>query len=143
MEGECSSIGRALDCGFSGCRFESFFSPFFTYKLVRNNIKVVKQLSMTYLTLYELLGSSKTFPFEATENSLTLSSPTISASSINLLQFTIPEGKLFYPEPFIASASYLHSDLTYLHLFQYWYWLWFLFIFLICFFLISFVSTLR
>lgn len=67
----------------------------------------------------------------------------LTASSVNLLQFTIPEGKLFYPEPFIASASYLHSDLTYLHLFQYWYWLWFLFIFLICFFLISFVSTLR
>lgn len=93
---------------------------------------------MTYLTLYELLGSTKPYTLETTSNSISLS-----ASSVNLLQFTIPEGKLFYPEPFIASASYLHSDLTYLHLFQYWYWLWFLFIFLICFFLISFVSTLR
>lgn len=37
----------------------------------------------------------------------------------NLLQFTIPDGKLFYPEPFIASPSYLHSDLSYLHIFQY------------------------
>ena len=98
---------------------------------------------MTYLTLYELLGSSKTPMFETAEHYSTFSAPTFSSSSINLLQFTIPEGKLFYPEPFIASASYLHSDLTYLHLFQYWYWLWFLFIFLICFFLISFVSTLR
>ena len=95
---------------------------------------------MTYLTLYELLGSTKQlndmFPLQKNELSL-------NAAGVNLLQFTIPEGKLFYPEPFIASASYLHSDLTYLHLFQYWYWLWFLFIFLICFFFISFISTLR
>ena len=69
---------------------------------------------MTYLTLYELLGSPKSY------TSGTVMNPTsLTASSVNLLQFTIPEGKLFYPEPFIASASYLHSDLTYLHLFQY------------------------
>lgn len=59
------------------------------------------------------------------------------------LQFTIPDGKLFYPEPFIASPSYLHSDITFLHIFQYWYWLWFMFIFLICFFFISFLCTVR
>ena len=61
----------------------------------------------------------------------------------SLLQFTIPDGKLFYPEPFIASPSYLHSDLTYLHIFQYWYWIWFAFVFLICFFFVSFVCTVR
>ena len=98
---------------------------------------------MTYLTLYELLGSSKPLMVDTIECSSFANTSAFSSSSLNLLQFTIPEGKLFYPEPFIASASYLHSDLTYLHLFQYWYWLWFLFIFLICFFLISFVSTLR
>ena len=69
---------------------------------------------MTYLTLYELLGSPKSYMSDTTVNSTSLT-----ASGVNLLQFTIPEGKLFYPEPFIASASYLHSDLTYLHLFQY------------------------
>lgn len=37
----------------------------------------------------------------------------------NLIQFTIPDGKLFYPEPFIASPSYLHSDISFLHIFQY------------------------
>ena len=62
---------------------------------------------------------------------------------ISTLNFTIPEGKLFYPEPFIASPSYLHTDLTYIHLFQYWYWVWFVFVFLICFFLISFISVVR
>ncbi len=96
---------------------------------------------MTYLVLHDLLGSSKTY-----DNSILTTTSTNTPSSTNvssLLQFTIPDGKLFYPEPFIASPSYLHSDITYLHIFQYWYWLWFLFIFLICFFFISFVSTVR
>lgn len=66
-----------------------------------------------------------------------------SARVRNLMQFSIPEGKLFYPEPFIASPSYLHSDLAFLHILHYWYWLWFLFIFLICFFFISFLCTVR
>ena len=39
----------------------------------------------------------------------------------NMLQHTIPDTKLFYPEPFIASPSYIHTDLTYLHILQYWY----------------------
>ena len=61
----------------------------------------------------------------------------------SVLQFSIPEGKLFYPEPFIASPSYIHTDLPFLHIFQYWYWLWFMFIFLICFFFISFLTAVR
>jgi len=61
----------------------------------------------------------------------------------SVLQFSIPEGKLFYPEPFIASPSYIHIDLPFLHIFQYWYWLWFMFIFLICFFFISFLTPVR
>ena len=39
------------------------------------------------------------------------------------LQYDIPDGKLFYPEPFIASPTYHHTDLSFLHIFQYWYWL--------------------
>jgi len=52
---------------------------------------------------------------------MTSQSPEFNSSTqvANLLQFTIPDGKLYYPEPFIASPSYLHSDLTYLHIFQY------------------------
>ena len=30
-----------------------------------------------------------------------------------------PDVKLYYPEPFIASPSYIHTDLTYLHILQY------------------------
>lgn len=96
---------------------------------------------MTYLVLHDLLGSTKTYTTSQLPSTPT--SDTASTNVSSLLQFTIPDGKLFYPEPFIASPSYLHSDLTYLHIFQYWYWLWFLFIFLICFFFISFVSTVR
>jgi len=102
---------------------------------------------MTYLALHDLISQ--------TPNTSALKSVTDKAIDTNyfplestanvasLLQFTIPDGKLFYPEPFIASPSYLYSDLTYLHIFQYWYWLWFLFIFLICFFFISFLCTIR
>jgi hypothetical protein len=32
---------------------------------------------------------------------------------------TLPHAKLFYPEPFIASPSYLHSDLIFLNILQY------------------------
>ena len=94
---------------------------------------------MTYLVLYDLLNS----PSTATAASPVPSSSSSTSNVASLLQFTIPDGKLFYPEPFIASPSYLHSDLTYLHIFQYWYWLWFMFIFLICFFFISFLCTVR
>jgi hypothetical protein len=71
---------------------------------------------MTYLALYELIGSSQPNLLE----DITLAKPGVSSTKASsVLQFTIPDGKLFYPEPFIASPSYLHSDLTYLHIFQY------------------------
>ena len=84
---------------------------------------------MTYLELFEVLNVPESqMPY------IPKTPASSTANTANLLQFSIPEGKLFYPEPFIASPSYLHSDLPYLHIFQYWYWLWFMFIFLICFF---------
>ena len=93
---------------------------------------------MTYLELFEVLNVPESqMPY------IPKTPASSTANTANLLQFSIPEGKLFYPEPFIASPSYLHSDLPYLHIFQYWYWLWFMFIFLICFFFISFLSAVR
>lgn len=56
---------------------------------------------------------------------------------------TLPHAKLFYPEPFIASPSYLHSDLIFLNILQYWYWLWFIFVYLIVFFFLSFLTVVR
>lgn len=58
-------------------------------------------------------------------------------------KYTLPNAKLYYPEPFIASPSYLHSDLYFLNILQYWYWLWFIFVYLIIFFFISFLSVVR
>ena len=37
------------------------------------------------------------------------------------LQHTIPDTKLFYPEPYMASPSYIHTDLHFVHILQYQY----------------------
>jgi len=34
---------------------------------------------------------------------------------------SVPNVKLFYPEPYIASPSYIHEDLGFLHILQYQY----------------------
>ncbi len=89
--------------------------------------------TMIYSSIYELLESTllQNNPTSASTTSETiktllegsdsamLSSNGPTSNVRSLLQYTIPDGKLFYPEPFIASPSYLHSDLTYLHIFQY------------------------
>lgn len=56
---------------------------------------------------------------------------------------SVPTKKLYYPEPFIASPSFVHNDLGFMHILQYQYWLWFFFVFLIIFFFITFVCTVR
>jgi heme/copper-type cytochrome/quinol oxidase subunit 2 len=61
----------------------------------------------------------------------------------SIYHYSIPNVKLFYPEPFIASASLMHSDLWFVHILIYQYWLWFVFIFIIIFFFITFLSTVR
>jgi heme/copper-type cytochrome/quinol oxidase subunit 2 len=65
------------------------------------------------------------------------------SSSTATLHYSIPTVKLAYPEPFIASASLMHSDLWFIHILIYQYWLWFVFIFLIIFFLITFIGVVR
>lgn len=60
-----------------------------------------------------------------------------------LYHYSIPTTKLAYPEPFIASASFMHSDLWFVHILIYQYWLWFVFTFIIIFFFITFVCTVR
>ena len=60
-----------------------------------------------------------------------------------LFKYTLPKAKLYYPEPFIASPSYIHSDLIFLNILQYWYWLWFIFMYLIALFFLSFLVVMR
>ncbi len=61
----------------------------------------------------------------------------------SLYHYSIPNTKLAYPEPFVASASFMHTDLWFVHILTYQYWLWFIFIFLIIFFFLTFVSVVR
>jgi len=60
-----------------------------------------------------------------------------------IMQVSTPNETLHYPEPFIASPSFIHDDLHFLHILHYQFWLWFFFIFLIVFFFISFLCTVR
>lgn len=60
-----------------------------------------------------------------------------------IYHYSIPNTKLAYPEPFIASPSFMHSDLWFVHILVYQYWLWFVFVFIIVFFFITFICTIR
>lgn len=60
-----------------------------------------------------------------------------------IYHYSVPNVRLSYPEPFIASASFMHSDLWFVHILIYQYWLWFVFIFIIVFFFITFICTVR
>jgi heme/copper-type cytochrome/quinol oxidase subunit 2 len=50
---------------------------------------------------------------------------------------------LYYPEPFIASPSFLHEEIWFIHILHYNYWLWFFFISLIMFYFITFIHVVR
>ena len=54
-----------------------------------------------------------------------------------------PESKLYYPEPFIASPSFTHEEIWFIHILHYNYWLWFFFISLIMFYFITFINVVR
>ena len=54
-----------------------------------------------------------------------------------------PTLKFFYPEPFIASPSFVHEDLWFIHILHYQHWLWFMFISLIMFYFITFINVVR
>jgi heme/copper-type cytochrome/quinol oxidase subunit 2 len=58
-------------------------------------------------------------------------------------ELSTPDTKLYYPEPFIASPSFVHEDLWFIHILHYQHWLWFMFISLIMFYFITFVSVVR
>ena len=61
----------------------------------------------------------------------------------SMFHSSVPQTKLYYPEPFIASPSFIHNDIGFIHILQYQFWLWFVFIFLIVFFFISFLCVAR
>ena len=61
----------------------------------------------------------------------------------SLYHFSTPNVKLYYPEPFVASGTFIHYDLWFLHIAIYQYWLWFFFVSIIIFFFISYLVACR
>lgn len=64
-------------------------------------------------------------------------------NTISIYHYSIPNTKLYYPEPYIASPSFMHTDMWYIHILVYQYWLWFMFGALITIFFCLFLITLR
>ena len=60
-----------------------------------------------------------------------------------ILHTATPNIKMYYPEPFIATPTFVTEDIWFLHITIYQYWLWFIFISLIVFFFLGFLITLR
>ena len=63
--------------------------------------------------------------------------------SMTQQELSTPDVKLYYPEPFIASPSFSHEEIWFIHILHYNYWLWFFFITLIMFYLITFINVVR
>jgi heme/copper-type cytochrome/quinol oxidase subunit 2 len=61
----------------------------------------------------------------------------------SLFHVSTPNMKLYYPEPYIAAPSRIHTDIWFLHILHYQFWLWFFFIFLIVLFFLVFIITVR
>ena len=56
---------------------------------------------------------------------------------------SVPFEKFYYPEPYIASPSFVHEELWFIHILHYQHWLWFMFISLIMFYFITFINVVR
>ena len=58
-------------------------------------------------------------------------------------ELSSPDLKIYVPEPFIASPSFIFEDLWFIHILHFAHWLWFMFISLIMFYFITFVNVVR
>ena len=66
------------------------------------------------------------------------------AGEENLIeQVSAPFVKLYYPEPFIASPSFVHEEVWFIHILHYQHWLWFFFISLIMFYFVTFLMSVQ
>lgn len=65
-------------------------------------------------------------------------------SEIDLTEVvSTPPDKLYYPEPFIASPSFVHEDIWFIHVLHFQHWLWFFFISIIMFYFIAFLHCVQ
>lgn len=66
------------------------------------------------------------------------------ADERNLIEeVSAPFVKLYYPEPFIASPSFVHEEVWFIHILHYQHWLWFFFISLIMFYFVMFLMSVQ
>jgi len=56
---------------------------------------------------------------------------------------SLPPVKLYYPEPFVASPSFQHEEVWFIHILYFQHFLWFFFISLIMFYFITFINVVR
>jgi heme/copper-type cytochrome/quinol oxidase subunit 2 len=61
----------------------------------------------------------------------------------NVIEVSTPNVRLHYPEPYIASPSFIHEEVWFIHILHYQHWLWFMFISLIMFYFITFINVVR
>jgi hypothetical protein len=54
-----------------------------------------------------------------------------------------PDVRLHYPEPFVASPSFVHEEIWFIHILHYQHWLWFMFISIVMFYFITFINVVR
>ena len=90
------------------------------------------------ITSFEPLLNSKRKLFSLDTESLDMVNNTF-----DVFHYSIPNIKLYYPEPFIASPTFIHEDIWFLHIAIYQYWLWFFFMSTIIFFFLVYLVTLR
>ena len=129
--------------------FSEVYLPQYNSVLLSNlflgdNLSLVNTLSVSTFTKNSSETIYKFFPqMQETLTDLEiLFDETKDESTLEYMR-TIPDGKLYYPEPFIASPSFLHEEIWFIHILHYNYWLWFFFISLIMFYFITFVHVVR
>lgn len=104
------------------------------------NLNQIFYLKLNFLEEFNNNFQKTNFNYLKSLNDYTLFNYT---QSLDILHVSIPNIKLYYPEPFIASPTYIHEDIWFLHIVIYQYWLWFFFIFMIVFFFLAFLITVR
>ena len=153
LNNETSSTGinELLSVSTNPLINNSFFKPNFDFFLNTSDLLYsfepiiqpmsddIQRFSITTNNLYDLndIFPEKVTQFECFE----FSSMESDISAYETL--STPETKIFYPEPFIASPSFVHEELWFMHILHFQHWLWFFFISLIMFFFITFVNVVR
>lgn len=133
-----------LDQNFISFFLFDFLNDSKTYDMIDNLVDL--DLNEEYYNLFWELKDYQLFynKFDLV-NTLNSTTNTINTDKnpLSLYTFSVPNMKIFYPEPFIATGNFSHTDLWFIHISIYQYWLWFFFIYLIIFFTLSFLVTLR